>query len=138
MADDSEITTKGDKLLASLSSPARHDIFTEAGSRQQGSLQQGSLPEGLAPELAEELAQRADELARIRAGLLQVGVSESVLDDPESAEISHLTADEQEEYNDAVREHRELLAESERDLRELREDRAKAGINYGASGGGEF
>ena len=133
MADDSDITNKGDKLLASLSSSARHDIFTEASP-----LQQGSLPEGLAPELAEELEQRADELARIRAGLLQVGVSESALVDPESAKISHLTADEQEEYNDAIREHRELLAESERDLRELREDRAKAGINYGASGGRGF
>ncbi len=121
-------TNQGDRLLASVNASSRREIFAER-------LKQPPSPSStLPPELAEEIEQRSRELARIREGLLQAGISESALDDPESVDISHLTAEEQEEYNDAIREHRALLEEAARDLRELREDRAKAGIDYGKSG----
>lgn len=132
MADDSDITSKGtnqganqgDRLLAGFDNSSRQDIFTKHSPQAQDT------SSGLSPEISEEIEQRSEELARIRAGLLEAGISESALDDPESVDISHLTPDEQEEYNDAIREQRTLLDEAERDLRELREDRAKTGLNY--------
>ena len=87
----------------------------------------------LPPEFAEQISDRAAEISRIRAGLLQFGISEDVLDNPEDVDISHLSTEEQEQFNDAVREHRDFKEEVARDIRELREARVAAGIHIGSN-----
>ncbi len=125
-ADDMVKGTKGDRLLAGVSSD-RDLAFTDGLAI--GSVSNSHLP----PEFAEQISDRAAEISRIRAGLLQFGISEDVLDNPEDVDISHLSTEEQEQFNDAVREHRDFKEEVARDIRELREARVAAGIHIGSN-----
>ncbi len=116
----SDTTSKGDRLLAALGEvkPA-----TSTGLEANAGLQ-----EGVVEQAAAQMAERLAETQRLRAALLAGGVSEELIDDPEGAEMDHLQEDEQEQFNDAVREHRAFQDELQRDLRELQRSRDALGI----------
>ena len=89
--------------------------------------------ETLLEQVSRQMAARQMETQRLRQAMLAVGVSEELVDDPEGAEMEHLEEDEQEQFNDAVREHRAFRQELERDIRELQRSRDAAGIRRDAA-----
>ncbi len=123
----SDTTSKGDRLLAALGEvkpPAATGL--EAGVADAGL--QKSVQESVVEQAAAQMAERMAETQRLRAAMLAAGVSEEIIDDPEGAEMDHLQEDEQEQFNDAVREHRAFQDELQRDLRELQRSRDALGI----------
>ena len=88
------------------------------------------MDEALLEQVSRQMAARQMETQRLREAMLAVGVSEELVDDPEGAEMEHLEEDEQEQFNDAVREHRAFRQELEHDMRELQYSRDAVGTRH--------
>ena len=115
----SETTNKGDRMLLGLG--ATKPTTPVGGASEAGG-------EQVAQEVAAQMAARYAETQRLREALLDAGVNVELVEDPEGAEMDHLDEDEQEQFNDAVREHRAFQDELQRDLRELQRSRDALGI----------
>ena len=120
----SETTSKGDRMLVGLGiSKPVGETGLETG------LQAGA---GLQEEVAAQMEARFAETQRLREAMLEAGVGIELVEYPEGAEMDHLNEDEQEQFNDAVREHRAFHEELQRDMRELQRSRDNLGIWRGA------
>ena len=123
----SETANKGDRLLAGISNlkgnlkPAPYAVGGEAT---------GGDSEELLQQAAAEMATREAETQRLRDAMLAAGVDEELVSDPEGAAMDHLPEDEQDQFNDAVREHRAFHDELQRDLRELQRSRDALQIRH--------
>ena len=131
----SEIKNKGDRLLAGFGNirgnlkPASPYVAPE-GEAVAGNKKLLPQTEELLQQAAAEMATREAETQRLRDAMLAAGVDEDLVSDPEGAAMDHLPEDEQDQFNDAVREHRAFHDELQRDLRELQRSRDALQIRH--------
>ena len=141
----SDTTSKGDRLFAGLqgSKPASNAVaesgnagLDNAGLDNAGLDNAGwdnaGWDKALLEQVSGQMAARQMETQQLREAMLATGVSEEIVDDPEGAEMEHLDENEQEQFNDAVREHRAFRQELEHDMRELQRSRDAADIRHDA------
>ena len=101
---------------------------------QENAQENAEAKEKLLQQISAEMVARMTETQRLREAMLQAGISIELIEDPEGAEMDHLDEDEQEQFNDAVREHRVFLREMEHDMRALQLSRdtiSAAGVRQG-------
>ena len=141
----SDTTSKGDRLFAGLqgSKPASNAVAESGKAGGNAGLDNAGLDnagwdnaswdEALLEQVSGQMAARQMETQQLREAMLATGVSEEIVNDPEGAEMEHLDENEQEQFNDAVREHRAFRQELEHDMRELQRSRDAAGIRHDAA-----